>query len=135
MELFKIDITEKNLSILEDFFKDEKSESFRYYDKRPFSIISSHILTTIYTVNNESVGYGHLDKEEDRKWLGIIVSKHHRGKGYGNIIMDDILSRTDDDTIYLSVDKANFIAINLYKNKGFVVESEEETYLLMKKIK
>lgn len=122
-----------NLFLLENFLIDnpKSQENFRYYKKRDLGAIGSHLVTRLYYVGNECVGYGHLDLE-DKVWLGICISDKKWGMGYGNKIIDDLISKATSE-IFLTVDKNNKAAINLYKKKEFVIEKEEETYFLMKK--
>jgi ribosomal protein S18 acetylase RimI-like enzyme len=89
------------------------------------------LTTRLYFVDESCVGYGHLDFEE-KFWLGICVSDSERGKKYGDFILKDILSTTNE-CIYLTVDILNIIAQNLYKKHGFEVENIFENIILMKK--
>lgn len=105
-------------------------KSFRYFQKREYDVILSHIYTCLYFVGDECVGYGHLDPHDNKIWLGIIVRDDYVGNGYGNLILNDLKKQTNDN-IYLSVDKDNLIAINLYKKNGFEFFSEEDYYVIM----
>jgi ribosomal protein S18 acetylase RimI-like enzyme len=66
-------------------------------------------------------GYGAIE----RGYIGIfdvIVDEHYRGKGFGQDIMDGILSTATDEKIenaYLSVVVGNTPAENLYQKLGF----------------
>jgi len=101
------------------------NKTFRYFDKREFSCLDNHILTNLYYVENDCVGYGHLDRDGENVWLGIMVLDNHVGKGYGNKIFESLINSTNSD-ISLSVDKINIKAINLYKKYKFVIFSENE---------
>jgi GNAT superfamily N-acetyltransferase len=101
------------------------NKTFRYFDKREFSCLDNHILTNLYYVENDCVGYGHLDHDGENVWLGIMVLDNHVGKGYGNKIFEALINSTNSD-ISLSVDKINIKAINLYKKYKFVIFSENE---------
>lgn len=101
------------------------NETFRYFNKREFSCLDNHILTNLYYVENDCVGYGHLDHDGENVWLGIMVLDNHVGKGYGNKIFESLINFTNKD-ISLSVDKINIKAINLYKKYKFVIFSENE---------
>ncbi|NEN23432.1 GNAT family N-acetyltransferase [Cryomorpha ignava] len=97
--------------------------SFRYFDKRPLSIIENHLVTCL--IRDEAhnyVGYGHLDKDGDTVWLGIAVAEETRGKGLGKMIMSFLVKRAKDlsvESVQLSVDKTNTPAIHLYLSFGF----------------
>ena len=101
------------------------NKTFRYFDKREFSCLDNHLLTNLYYVENDCVGYGHLDHDGENIWLGIMVLDKHVGKGYGNTIFESLINFTNKD-ISLSVDKINIKAINLYKKYKFVIFSENE---------
>jgi ribosomal protein S18 acetylase RimI-like enzyme len=118
---------------VEEFFKINKSLNFRYFDKRNYDSINNHKYTCLYIVDDVYVGYGHIDTEEDKNWLGIFVSERYRGRGLGKLIMDDLLSIEND--IYLTVDVDNIGAINLYKKKGFEECGNNGIYFSMKRIK
>tara|TARA_R100001082_G_C4325978_1_gene143360 strand:+ start:113 stop:526 length:414 start_codon:yes stop_codon:yes gene_type:complete len=116
-------------------FIDEMGSSektFRYYDKRnPETAIKNHLLTTILFDDN-AVGYGHLDKEDDKIWLGICVKEGKQGKGYGKEIMKKLVESCSED-IYLSVDSDNEKAIKLYKLFSFEELKRSENILYMKR--
>lgn len=135
MDRYKINLdlvgknTPPSLSDLSKFFEVNKSDSFRYFDKRDFSVIENHKYTCLYTLNGNCIGYGHIDQEDDKDWLGIFISENYRGRGLGKIIMYDLISKSD--IIYLSVDSDNDNAINLYKKMGFLECKKETKYYLM----
>jgi|GEM_PF-1381248 len=96
--------------------------TFRYFDKRPLSSIDNHVITAIILDNNTPVGYGHLDNEGDRTWLGIAIAEMSTGKGLGKLMMSFLISSADElglPLISLSVDKDNDKAITLYEKFGF----------------
>lgn len=123
--------TPPSQSELQIFFEVNKSDNFRYFDKRSFDVVKNHKYTCIYFIDDNNVGYGHTDREDGKNWLGIFVSKIHRGYGLGKLIMVDLMKQSDGD-IYLTVDIDNINAINLYKKMGFK-ESEKvnNKYYLM----
>ena len=102
---------------IQKFFESNKSDSFRYFDKREFDVINNHIYTCLYSFDEDYFGYGHIDREGDKNWLGIFISEKYRGFGLGEIIMNDLISKSD--IIYLTVDIDNISAISLYKKIGF----------------
>jgi len=108
----------------------ESCKTFRYFSSRPFEIIKNHLETILYFIDDECVGYGHLDKEDNKIWLGIMVSDSYHSKGLGNKIMDHLLSLHSDE-IFLTVDKVNDKGVNLYKKKNFVILKENEKNYLM----
>jgi ribosomal protein S18 acetylase RimI-like enzyme len=129
-------ITEKinlnNLEKLKLFFKKNKKskKNFRYYKTRKFDIIKNHLVTILYYQDNVCVGYGHLDEEENKVWLGIVVDEDHQNLGIGGLIMDDLLSK-HKGTIHLSVDKTNINAQKLYQKKLFTIIEENKNHYIM----
>lgn len=122
-----------SIELLESFFNDnpKNQNAFRYFKNRNFDSIKNHILTLLMYQNGNIVGYGHLDKENDTTWLGIMLGDEYIGKGLGGIILDKLIQSSTND-IYLSVDKENLIAKNLYIKKGFYTIEEKEKYIIMK---
>ena len=110
---------------------------FRYYERRPFTIISQHLITCILTEDQNPVGYGHLDFENNTVWLGIALIESSFGLGYGKRIMKyliDFAIKKRLSTINLTVDNDNMAAISLYKSFGFIVLNEiNEKSVLMEK--
>jgi hypothetical protein len=111
-------------------------KTFRYYSKKPYNIIKNHIYTCLYYIDNICVGYGHLDYEDNKIWLGIMVSDSQIGNKIGDKIMDDLLLNSNTD-VYLSVDFDNKYAISLYEKKQFkIVENKINHHIMkLKKIK
>lgn len=123
----------QSLIELDEFikFNVEGCKTFRYFSKRPYSYIKKHIYTCLYYIDDVCVGYGHLDSEDGKTWLGIIVSDTKTGKKIGGEIMDDLISQSNED-IHLTVDTNNNTAIFLYKKKGFEIVENKINYYLMK---
>lgn len=127
----RLDINNDNIYLLSKFLKDnpKSQNTFRYFKSRNFDCLKNHLVTRLYYENDLCVGYGHLDLE-NFIWLGICVGDNHQGKGYGNFIMGDLISSTNQD-IFLTVDKENIPAFELYKKRGFVIEKLNESNILM----
>jgi ribosomal protein S18 acetylase RimI-like enzyme len=87
--------------------------------------------------NEVPVAYGHLDLSDDVIWLGICVSENQVGKGYGHLVMEDLIQKADSEDILeitLQVDKVNNNAVNLYKKFNFITSEEKDgLYLIMKR--
>lgn len=129
-----IDVNLSNLDKLDKFLKQNPigTNSFRYYNKRNYDVISNHLKTKLYFIDTKCIGYGHIDFE-NKLWLGIIVSDTEHGKKYGDFIMDDLLADIKED-VYLTVDKNNIKAFELYKKKNFkIIEEKYNHYLMIKK--
>jgi RimJ/RimL family protein N-acetyltransferase len=72
---------------------------------------------------NRPIGLILLNYEKnDEASLGIAVSNNSRGKGYGKVLMDELLKRSKElgiKTLKLTHDPSNHIARNLYLKYGF----------------
>lgn len=105
-------------------------ETFRYFSKRPLSVIKNHIVTLLgYDDNDIPVAYGHLDEEGGEVWLGICVSEGNQGEGYGRTMMQSLLEFARENKLHsiaLSVDEVNSKAAQLYKEFGFQLEKQAE---------
>ncbi len=110
-------------------------ESFRYFDKRPLSVIKNHIVTCVLMQNEQVIGYGHLDKDGNEVWLGIAIAEKFKGMGYGNKIMAHLVSKAQEKgikNISLTVDLNNSQARKLYEKFGFsLVRQVNERSILM----
>jgi ribosomal-protein-alanine N-acetyltransferase len=63
--------------------------------------------------------------------LTIAVRPGHRRRGYGRLLMDDVLRRLYREhiaTLFLEVDRANSAAVGLYRKLGFAVAGERRNY-------
>jgi ribosomal protein S18 acetylase RimI-like enzyme len=123
-----------DLILLEEFIKNNPKGQikFRYFENRKYDVIKNHLYTALYYLNEEIVGYGHLDFEHEKTWLGIMVSDNFTSKGIGKFIIDDLINHSNGD-IYLSVDSDNTNAIHLYKKKNFNIISSNNKHHIMKK--
>lgn len=110
---------------------------FRYFDKRPLSIIENHLCTYLIVNEEQPICYGHLDKEDETIWLGIAVIEGQTGQGLGKKMMQHLMDKAQElelPTIQLSVDTDNIAAQYLYKKFGFNIIKKTEKYLLMKSV-
>ena len=111
----------------------KSKETFSYFEKRNLKVLENHLLTLLLFKNNEPVGYGHLDKEKETIWLGICIIEKELKKGYGKIIMKELLSFADKNKINLnlSVFKTNIAAYKLYQKFGFKIVKKDENNIYM----
>ena len=132
-----VQINSVNLHYLHTFCGNIMPPQFRYFNTRkPVDAVSNHVITLIGLINDTPIAYGHIDysKDENKDWLGICLLEGYQGKGYGKQIMNkliDTFNNTDIDTLYLTVDKDNTIAISMYKKYSFNIIDEEESYYIM----
>lgn len=140
LDFKNIEIKSSNSDVLQSFIDslDEEKQTFRYFETRDISIIRNHVYTCVLMFDDKPIGYGHLDKEDDIIWLGIVVKKNFQGQGASKRIMTLLINRArtlDINYIQLSVDKNNIKAIKLYRKYGFDIISEtEHTSFLRKKV-
>lgn len=134
MDRNKIEVKKATESELEKFFINNKSNFFRYYDKRNYDHIKFHVYSALYFYEDKIFGYGHIDFEE-KNWLGIFIAEEFRGKKLSKYIIDDLLEKSPSD-VYLTVDLDNIKAINLYKQMKFeIIEKKDSHYLMVYKKK
>jgi ribosomal protein S18 acetylase RimI-like enzyme len=130
-----VEITGKNTNLLHNFILNNKlPNTFRYFNKRTIDVIKNHIITLILIDDNLPVGYAHIDYDDNKYWFGICILENYQGKGYGKKLMEYIFNHkkiTNIDKIYLTVDKINDIAINLYKKYNFNIIEENDSYIKM----
>lgn len=131
-------VTNENINLLKDFIvKIGKTQnSFRYFNTRSTDVIKNHLATLMFVDdNNHAIAYGHLDKENENVWLGICVSAQYNGMGYGNKMMAELITmgrKYNLNSILLTVNKTNTVAIKLYEKFQFRVIDELESYFKYK---
>lgn len=132
-----VEIGHSNIYLLERFLAvaGDSLLSFRYFNKRPLSVIENHVSTCLFLENGDPVCYGHLDKEGDIVWLGIAVVEGQTGKGFGQKMMNYLVKKGRElglPFIQLSVDLENVAAQRLYEKFGFSVLKKTTHYILMR---
>lgn len=133
-------INDHNISVLKDFISDLSEEKifFRYYNSRSFSVINKHLLTyLLLDNNNQPMCYGHIDIHEGKHWLGVVTKSTYQKKGLGKKMINKLIKDCKElhvNAVYLSCDKDNLNAFNLYKKIGFTVYSAENKLFFMKKV-
>lgn len=125
LRIHRKSIDVSNLDLLEEFLESAESalDSFRYFESRPLEVISNHIKTFIWLNNNNPIGYGHLDSEDGKVWLGICIIVKFQGIGLGKKMLQELIMHSKEEglkEIFLSVDHKNNQAVFLYKQHGFV---------------
>ncbi len=138
VEFSTVEINEKNQDLLIAFLAglDNEQLSFRYFKNRSIEAIRAHLFTCLLEAEGESVAYGHLDKEADRVWLGIVVKQEFQGKGYAKKIMQVLIDKGKElrlNNITLSVDLNNEKAAGLYQRFGFRVISKNQKHTIYQK--
>tara|TARA_B110000027_G_C16002115_1_gene247985 strand:- start:367 stop:789 length:423 start_codon:yes stop_codon:yes gene_type:complete len=130
---------QKYFFILSQFFENltKEKQSFTYFKKRKFSIVLNHEFTyLLFNDNDDVLGYGHIEKEGNDYWLGIVISEKYQQKGYGLLMINKLIQECITSNIYriiLSVKKNNDKAINLYKKIGFSIFRQDNKNLFLEK--
>ena len=83
---------------------------FTYFLKRSPSALDNHLITILLINKSEVIGYGHIDKEK-LNWLGIFISKNHRGKALGSVLLDELLRRSKEMNLEIN-QRLAFMYIN-----------------------
>lgn len=68
---------------------------------------------------------------DEAEILTLAVHSRYRGRGYGRMLMDDVVRRLYRERIaglFLEVDAANAAAVRLYRALGFQVAGERRNY-------
>jgi GNAT superfamily N-acetyltransferase len=136
-----IEIDSSTIVYLDLFIKNEFPSTFRYFNnKTSEQIIKNHYKTVLYIDNNIPVGYAHIDYDivNDKYWFGMCVISSHQKKGIGKKLIEIILeyyTNSNIDVLYLTVDKENTIAYNLYLKNGFKTQRETNNIYIMNLVK
>ena len=97
--------------------------TFRYFYNRKYDVICNHLVTyLLYDDSGFPIGYGHLEFEKGKFWLGIAISEKFKGCGFGTKMMSKLIEFAIEKkllSIFLTVDIENITAINLYRKCGF----------------
>jgi|Deesub1362B_J571_1020462.scaffolds.fasta_scaffold00237_15 ribosomal-protein-alanine N-acetyltransferase len=97
-----------------------------------FMYISNSSDFLIAEVNGKIAGFiSVMDSGADARIMSFAVKNEYRGKGIGGILLDSIINRSikrEKMRVVLEVRISNFIAINLYKKRGFEIISTIPCY-------
>ena len=131
-----IHIDGDNITLVTEFLSHcGEQQHFRYFNKRDISCVQNHFVTLIGVYENKPIAYGHIDVENSSKhWLGISVSNEYHGKGFGRQMMKAIIEafeKSQIEDLYLTVDKENTVAVELYKKFNFTITKDESYYYEM----
>lgn len=135
-KMYYITINNQNIDILKSFLENQISDNFRYFKNRSFDSIQSHVYTLILEYEYKYIGYGHIDFDSSKNWIGICILEEYQGKGFGNLILNRLIQIAKDKSInelFLSVDKNNIKAFKLYEKMGFtIIQDNYDKYFMMK---
>jgi ribosomal protein S18 acetylase RimI-like enzyme len=130
-----IEIKDYDVQALEDFVNNEIPNTFRYFNnKSSQQIIKNHFKTLIYLNDKKSIGYAHIDFDGLKYWFGICILPQYQGTGIGSKLISkslEFFKDSDIQKLYLSVDKINKMAINLYTKNGFKICEDKPSLYIM----
>lgn len=132
-----IEINSVNIHYLNVFLNNHIPLSFRYFNNKTVSdIVKNHFKTFMYIENDIPLGYAHIDYDivNDKYWFGICVLTDHHKKGIGKRLITTVINHFENanfESLYLTVDKTNNIAYNLYLKFGFKVLRETSSIYIM----
>ena len=112
MKMKVLKINNKKRKLIDKFLFQAGSslKNFTYFEKREKSVLDNHVITYLGLIDDIPIAYGHLDKEENKVWLGIAVAESHLGLGLGKKMMKLLIvaaKKNKLNEIYLSVFKVN----------------------------
>lgn len=132
-----IEIHNTNINYISLFLKNDFPSSFRYFNnKTPEQIVKNHYKTIMYVEDGIPIGYAHIDYDiiNNKYWFGICVVSEYQGRGIGKKLINTIINYFNNssiDRLYLTVDKTNTVAYNMYLKYGFKVERETVNIYIM----
>ena len=99
------------------------------------NMINNQNILLLYKNENKPIGYIFAKKIDDKYLIdGLYIDINFRNKGIAKklikVIIKEIYS-LGDYKIFINVLKKNKVAVNLYKNIGFIVEQEDELKFYM----
>lgn len=121
-----VTIQDNNKYLLENFINEPHPVHFRYYDSRNIEIIKNHKLTIVGVMDDITIGYGHIDCDNNINWIGICILDNYQSKGNGKKMLSyllDYVNMNNIKNVKLSVDIDNYKALNLYLKNNFKISN------------
>ena len=99
------------------------------------NMINNKNILLLYKKENKPIGYIFAKKIDDKYLIdGLYVDLNFRNNGIATKLIKEIIRYIyllGDYKIFINVLKNNKVAVNLYKNIGFIVEQEDELKFYM----
>lgn len=99
------------------------------------NMINNQNILLLYKKENKPIGYIFAKKIDDKYLIdGLYVDFNFRNNGIATKLIKEIIKDIyllGDYKIFINVLKKNKVAVNLYKNIGFIVEQEDELKFYM----
>lgn len=138
---------EKDLEIIAEIEKEVFPHSGWNKQQYHYEISTNPVALPFVLTNGEDIlGYYSIWEMFDYMTIATIaINPKYQGKGYGNILMEDIIKKSIElgkKSIDLEVRVSNTKAINLYKKYGFTFShirkgyytNGEDAYFMIKKL-
>lgn len=132
-----IEITHSNINYFYNFLQNDFPTTFRYFNnKTAEQVLRNHYKTILYLYNDIPVGYAHIDYDNinNKYWFGLCVISKYQNMGIGTKLIKEIINYLNNSTIdilYLTVDKSNIVAYNMYLKHGFKIQRETDIIYIM----
>lgn len=120
---------EKTYILFQGLLMSKKSESAWLKDNME-KIKKGKAVVKFIFYKNEFIGSGVINMRSEKTAkehlgvFGISIAKKYRGKGYGSMLMDEVLNEAKKlkglKIIYLEAFAENTTAVRMYEKKGFV---------------
>ena len=99
------------------------------------NMINNQNILLLYKSENKPIGYIFAKKIDDKYLIdGLYIDINFRNKGIATKLIKVIIKEIyllGDYNIFINVLKKNKVAVNLYKNIGFIAEQEDELKFYM----
>lgn len=99
------------------------------------NMINNQNILLLYKSENKPIGYIFAKKIDDKYLIdGLYIDINFRNKGIATKLIKVIIKKIyslGNYKIFINVLKKNKVAVNLYKNIGFIVEKEDELKFYM----
>ena len=99
------------------------------------NMLNGQNILLLYKKGNTPIGYIFAKKINDKYLIeGLYIDINFRNKGIATKLIKEIIREIylfGDYEIFINALKKNKVAVNLYKNNGFIVEQEDELKFYM----
>ena len=123
-----------SMEIIDDIYNIEVKSFKKPWSKQEFINETENVLAKYFclTLDKKVIGYiGVWEIFDEGHITNIAVLPEYRGKGYGNLLAEKIISYAEERNLVLltlEVRKSNQAAINLYKKHNFIEVGLRKNY-------
>lgn len=104
-------------------------KTFTYFNKRPLEIVNDHLVSLILLEDDLPIAYFHLEEENNKVWLGMLIADDYIKKGIGwkcTKVLLDFATLLDVGQIYATTDKNGAMFQHMLNSKRFNYSVVEE---------